>query len=62
MLFTDGNAVDHQARVVAIQSGEQRYVGFNVAVLLSMEFEKALGDFVTSCDAMPKIIAQRDGN
>ncbi len=62
MLFTDRNALDHQARVVAIQSGEQRYAGFNVAVLLSMEFEKALGDFVTSCDAMSKIVAQQDGD
>lgn len=62
MLFTDGNALDHRARVVAIQSGEQRYVGFNVAILFSTEFEKALGDFVTSCDAMSKTIAQRDGD
>lgn len=62
MLFIDGNDPDHQLRVVAIQSGEQRYVGFNVAVLFSTEFEKALGDFVTSCDAMSKTIAQRDGD
>ncbi len=59
LLITDGTDLHPARRAVAIQSGEARYLGFNVAVLFSGEFEKALGKLVTSCDAAVSPVALR---
>lgn len=59
LLIVDESDLNHRAHVVAIQSGAENYLGFNVAVLFSAEFEQTLEQFVTPCDATPKIVAQR---